>query len=76
MSDFDFTPAPLTGTTILAREAMVSAAQAAVALNQAPSVLRPIGLAIAFSQTPSSFIRNAKLGKSAGQRAFNALNFS
>lgn len=67
---------PLTPVQILARVASVSAADASVALSGVPVVTRPIGLAIALSQSPSAFIRNAKLTRSVGSRSTNALFYS
>ncbi len=73
MSD---TVLPLTQPQTLARIAGVDAATAASVLAVTPAVDRPIGLAVALSQTPSAFVRNAKLTKGAAARSFNALHFS
>ena len=67
---------PLTGPQVVARVASVSAADAAAALAQVPAVVRPIGLAVVLSQTPSAFIRNAKLTRPVGSRSTNALFYS
>jgi hypothetical protein len=67
---------PLTQVQILARVASVTAADAAAVLAPVPAIARPIGLAIAFSQSPSAFIRNAKLTRSVGSRSTNVLFYS
>lgn len=73
MSD---TVLPLTAPQTLARLAGINTATAAAVAEVTPTVDRPIGLAVALSQTPSRFIQNAKLTKGAAARSFNALHYS